>query len=202
MKIFIDNGHGINTPGKCSPDGELREYEWTREIAMLVVCRLKQLGYDASLLTPELQDIPLSVRVSRVNAYCLKHSAKDAVVVSIHNNASPPNNGKWHPAHGFSVYVSTNKKGVVSKGSALLADCIVAEAASKGTFIRKCWADKSYWIKSLAITRDTLCPAVLTECFYMDNKQDYDWLMSMTGKAMCADIHVDAIIQYVNIINH
>lgn len=26
MKILIDNGHGAETPGKCSPDGRLREY--------------------------------------------------------------------------------------------------------------------------------------------------------------------------------
>ena len=25
-KILIDNGHGIDTPGKRSPDGVLREY--------------------------------------------------------------------------------------------------------------------------------------------------------------------------------
>lgn len=202
MKVFIDNGHGQETPGKCSPDGKLREYVWTRDIAMRVVCKLKQLGYDASLLTPELNDVPLSERVRRVNAYCLKHSAKDAVVVSIHNNASPPNNSKWHPAHGFSVYVSQSKKGKVSTGSALLADCIVAEAAYKKMHIRKCWPDKSYWIKSLAITRDTLCPAVLTECLYMDNEQDYEFLMSMTGQQMCVDIHVDAIIQYIKISTH
>lgn len=26
MKILIDGGHGIETPGKRSPDGVLREY--------------------------------------------------------------------------------------------------------------------------------------------------------------------------------
>ena len=25
MKILIDNGHGENTPGKCSPDGNIPE---------------------------------------------------------------------------------------------------------------------------------------------------------------------------------
>lgn len=30
MKILIDNGHGSNTPGKCSPDGRLREYSYVR----------------------------------------------------------------------------------------------------------------------------------------------------------------------------
>lgn len=33
MKVIIDNGHGQNTPGKCSPDRQLREYQWTRQLA-------------------------------------------------------------------------------------------------------------------------------------------------------------------------
>ena len=28
MKILIDAGHGINTKGKMSPDGRLKEYGW------------------------------------------------------------------------------------------------------------------------------------------------------------------------------
>ena len=36
MKILLDNGHGEETPGKCSPvwpDGSrLREYEFARDI--------------------------------------------------------------------------------------------------------------------------------------------------------------------------
>lgn len=33
-EILIDNGHGSNTSGKCSPDGRLKEYAYTREIAI------------------------------------------------------------------------------------------------------------------------------------------------------------------------
>nr|DAT77575.1 MAG TPA: MurNAc-LAA [Caudoviricetes sp.] len=32
MLVILDNGHGVNTPGKSSPDGRLREYKYTREI--------------------------------------------------------------------------------------------------------------------------------------------------------------------------
>ncbi len=39
MKILIDNGHGNNTSGKCSPDNRLREYAWAREIAVRLVDR-------------------------------------------------------------------------------------------------------------------------------------------------------------------
>ena len=37
MKILIDNGHGIQTKGKRSPDGKFLEYAYTREIARRVV---------------------------------------------------------------------------------------------------------------------------------------------------------------------
>ena len=60
MKILIDNGHGSNTPGKCSPDGRLREYSYTREIAGRVVFELRKLGIDAELVVKEEIDVPLS----------------------------------------------------------------------------------------------------------------------------------------------
>lgn len=44
MKILIDNGHGENTPGKCSPDGRLKEWAYTREIADRVVAGLRHRG--------------------------------------------------------------------------------------------------------------------------------------------------------------
>ena len=53
MKILIDNGHGVETPGKRSPDGRLREYAYTREIAARVVTSLQTAGLYASLLVPE-----------------------------------------------------------------------------------------------------------------------------------------------------
>lgn len=59
MKILIDNGHGIDTPGKRSPDGVLREYAWNRLIAGRVVSALTDLGHDAALLVPETEDLPL-----------------------------------------------------------------------------------------------------------------------------------------------
>ena len=70
MKILIDNGHGIGTPGKRSPDGRLREFRYCREIARAVVDRLKALGYDAELTVPEDADISLGQRCARVNAVC------------------------------------------------------------------------------------------------------------------------------------
>ena len=57
MKILIDNGHGIETPGKRSPDGLFREYLYNRIIATRVVSELPDRGHDAELLVPEVSDI-------------------------------------------------------------------------------------------------------------------------------------------------
>ncbi len=68
MKILIDNGHGVNTPGKRSPDGRFREYAWAREIARAIVADCKDLGYDAELLVPEEYDVCLSARPAKATA--------------------------------------------------------------------------------------------------------------------------------------
>ena len=70
MKILIDNGHGLDTPGKRSPDGTFREAIYTRQIAQRIVSDLQDRDYDAELLVPEDDDISLIERVRRVNAAC------------------------------------------------------------------------------------------------------------------------------------
>ena len=47
MLILIDNGHGLDTPGKRSPDGKFIEATYTREIARRVVADLIDRDYNA-----------------------------------------------------------------------------------------------------------------------------------------------------------
>lgn len=67
MKVLIDNGHGENTPGKRSPDGRLREWAYTREIADMVIFGLRKKGVDAERIVKEDTDAPLSERCRRAN---------------------------------------------------------------------------------------------------------------------------------------
>ena len=124
MKILIDPGHGLDTPGKRSPDGRFLEAQFNREISRNIVCELKDRGYDAELLVNEATDISLKERVSRANSHS-SHLGKDQVIiVSIHANAF--GNGKeWTSPKGWSVYTSKGKT-----ESDRLATCI-AEAARK-----------------------------------------------------------------------
>lgn len=192
MKILIDNGHGYNTAGKCSPDGRLREYKYTREIAAVLVDRLKALNYDAELLTPEAYDVSLSVRVKRANTICHSVGTKNVLVVSIHNNAAG-SAGQWLTAQGWSVYVGLN----ASQRSKQLAGYLAKAAEEQGIKVRRPLATQDFWPQNLAICRDTLCPAVLTENLFQDNREDVAFLLSDAGREAIVQLHIKGIINYI-----
>lgn len=150
------------------------------------------MGYNACLLVPENDDIPLSVRCRRVNNACREEGATNVLLVSIHNNAAG-NGGTWREAQGFGAYVSLN----ASVRSMRLAEDLCNAAAERGVKVRKPKPTQQFWEQNLAICRDTNCPAVLTENLFMDNRADVDWLLSEQGKQTIVDLHVAAIDRYI-----
>lgn len=197
MKILLDNGHGNNTPGKRSPDGLFREYAYTREIAALVAAKLRKEGYDAELLVPELYDIKLLERVHRANVKCQTYGASNVLLVSIHCNAA--GSGKeWMNGRGWEAWTSAGQ----TEGDKL-AECLyesALETFAPGTKIRSDWGDGDYDKENqFTILSKTLCPAVLTENFFMDNKDDVDYLLSDEGKEAIVKCHVHGIINYINL---
>lgn len=196
MKILIDNGHGSNTAGKRSPDGLFREYAYTREIAAEVTYQLRRKGYDAELLVPELYDVALIERVHRVNVKCQSNGASNVLLVSIHCNAA--GNGKeWKSARGWEAWTSPGQ----TEGDKL-AECLyesALESFAAGTPIRSDWGDGDFDKENhFTILSKTLCPAVLTENFFQDNKEDVEFMQSELGKKAIVRCHVNGIINYIN----
>lgn len=193
MKVLIDNGHGENTPGKRSPDGRLMEWAYSRKIADMVVSGLRKLGIDAERIVKEDLDVPLSERCRRANAI-YKETGKKAILISIHCNAAG-SGASWMKAKGWSVFVSNN----ASSNSKKLADCLGQVAECIPVPIRKQTPGQLYWQQNLAICRDTNCPAVLTENFFQDNKEDVEFLLSTRGKDAVARIHIEGIAKYLEL---
>ena len=199
IKIEIDNGHGIKTDYKRSPDGRLIEYKYAREIAREVVKRLKADGYDAELLVPEDADISLGERCNRVNAVCDRLGTKNVCLVSIHCNAAPPDDGKWHNARGWEAWTSVGQ----TQGDKL-ADCLY-DAAEKT--LRPLIPDLKLRVdmtdgdrdkeSNFAILRGSKCAACLTENLFQDNREDVDWLLSLCGRDAIVRLHVEGIKAYV-----
>ena len=201
MLILIDNGHGLMTPGKRSPDGQFREAFYTREIAKRIVADLTDRGVTAQLLVPEEDYIPLSERARRVNSACLSPTVMpgptghpNVILISVHVNAAG-NGSKWMTATGWSCYTS---KGQTQSDK--LAECLY-EAAIKNFPGKRIRTDKSDgdpdWEESFYILRKTLCPAVLTENFFMDNHSDLEYLQSRVGKQAVVDTHIEGIVEWL-----
>jgi len=203
MIILVDNGHGFDTKGKCSPDGKYQEWAWSRELADIIVLELTRLGYYARLLVPERDDIPINKgtdsRVKRVNTICDLYGNEDVMLVSIHSNANSCD-GKWHDGEwsGFVAEVALN----ASQKSKRLADAIWARAIEAGLRGNRAVVDKPgnrFIQQDLAICRDTKCPAVLTESAFHDTREG---VRLLTGsKQRIALAHVNGIIDYINHIN-
>ena len=191
MKVLIDNGHGVETPGKRSPDGRLREYAYTREIADRVISRLQAEDIDAIRIVPEKEDISLQERVARANKYYAE-SGKQTILVSIHCNAAGAGS-KWMRARGWSVFIDPT----ASADSKRLATAMADVAEEKGVTVRKETGDRNYWIANLYICKHTNCPAVLVENFFQDNEKDVDFLLSEEGKQCVTDIIVEGIKKYL-----
>ena len=192
MKILIDNGHGVDTAGKCSPDGSLREYKYTREIAERIVAELKKQGFEAERIVTEETDISLSERCRRVNSTCGRLGKKNVILVSVHCNAAG-NGSQWMNARGWEAWTS-----VGSTNADRLASCLYEAAKQAGLKTRTDFTDGDPDKEAhFYILKHTSCPAVLTENLFQDNREDVAFLLSEVGKETIVSIHVKGIINYI-----
>lgn len=213
MIVLIDNGHGSDTSGKCSPDKSMREYKWAREIAASIVNILKSKGIDARRIVTEETDIPLATRANRVNAICRQVGKQNVILISVHSNAAG-DDGKWKSAGGWCVYTTPGR----TKADDLATELWNAaqselkpyaenfkvlqkagEYDSRQVPLRADWSDGDPdYEANFYIIRKTLCPAVLTESLFQDNRADVEFLLSESGKNAIVSLHVNGIINYLN----
>lgn len=183
MKILIDPGHGITTPGKQSPDRSFREWAFNRLLAGEIVKQAQSEGLDCELLFDSEADLPLRERIRLVNSYpcgCL--------VVSVHVNAAG-SGSEWHGARGFCAYVGTK----AGRTSRRLAAMLVREAATAGLCGNRAVPPEGYWTANFAICNRTNCPTVLTENLFMDNRTDLALLKDPATLETLAKIHINAL---------
>lgn len=193
IKIILDNGHGVNTPGKRSVDSRLLEYSYTREIVKGIKNKLDELEIDSFVLVPEEEDISLQERCRRANKYYTENGC-DSVLISCHVNANGMGDS-WNSANGWEAYTyyGTSK-------SDELAEYLykAAEKYLPGKKLRKDPSDgDSDKEAGFYILKHTIMPAVLTENLFMTNKDEVDFLLFEEGKKAVINLHVDGIINYI-----
>lgn len=194
MLILLDNGHGVDTKGKQSPDGQLKEYKYAREIVQRIHCELGKRGINSIILVPEEKDISLTERCNRANKY-YDNNDKSVILISIHCNAAG-NGDKWMTGRGWEAWTSVGET-----KSDELAELLYSTAETwlpEGTKIRTDTTDGDRdKEKNFTILYKTKCPAVLTENLFQDNKEDVEFLLSEEGKQAIVNLHVEGIVNYL-----
>ena len=157
-KIIIDAGHGFNTPGKRTPNGE-REWTFNDKVARAVVRKLNEYS-GVQILRVDDQtgkmDIPLKTRTDRANNW------KADVYISIHHNAL---RGVWGNHGGVECYTLDHPS--VSPKSRQIA-AIIHPRIVQAMGLR----DRGLKTRNLHVLRETHMPAILTEGGFMDSTID------------------------------
>lgn len=169
MKIIIDAGHGPETPGKRSPDGSLREFQFNAAVAQLVKPLLIAKGIHVLFSHEMDKDVPLAERISLANRLQV-----DAFV-SIHANAF---GSEWNSANGIETYVYPKASAASAALAHLLQPSLVLACNRK---------DRGVKTANFAVLRDTKMPAVLIECGFMTNREEANLLKQPTYQLQCAE---------------
>lgn len=186
--VILDGGHGVDCAGKRSPiwgDGsQLFEWEFNRDIVRRIAAMLKAEGIKFEILVPEDNDVSLPERCRRANvihADC----GNNAVLFSVHGNAGG--------GTGWECYTSVGQ----TKADAIAT--VLCEEAEK-EFAPDGWKMRFDYIdgdpdkeSQFYILKHTVCPAVLSENFFMDTEKDCRFMMSDAGRERIAKVHYNTI---------
>lgn len=193
MIVLLDNGHGAETKGKRSPDGQLLEYRFNRDITKMITAALSAVGIQSYLLCPEESDVPLSMRAKRANNMCAHYGVRNCILISIHADADANGSSPWTCARGLTSIVYDH----ASHYSCVLAKMITGEAYLRHLLGNRSTPACGYRRQNLAILRETACPAVLVECGFMTNHEDVAFMLSRSGKEQIVSAIVTAVRAFI-----
>lgn len=186
--IAIDDGHGMQTPGKRTPlfpDGTyMPENDFNRAVAAKLDTILQRCGFDTLPVAPGDADVPLKTRTDLANNTIRnKYNRKADFYISIHANAG---GGTWET--GGRGIESIHYPGAA--GSAAKAK-IIQKWLVKGTKL----PDRGVKAMDLHVCRETDMDAVLVECGFMDNREEAQLLKSDAYRTECAEELAQAICE-------
>jgi N-acetylmuramoyl-L-alanine amidase len=187
--IALDDGHGMETPGKRTPyiaslGREIKENEFNRAVVKYLDEELRRCGFRTLLVAPTDKDVPLKKRTDLANA-----KGADAYI-SIHYNAFDGKfNGPGKDPEGHSIHIYPG-----SKSGRKLAECILK-------YLRQGTPQKNRGIQenNFHVLRETKMPAVLSENGFMDNMREALLMINKQFQKEVAIEHAKGICDYFGV---
>ncbi|MHB9027076.1 MAG: N-acetylmuramoyl-L-alanine amidase family protein [Armatimonadota bacterium] len=195
--VYLDDGHGKDTPGKRTPrfpDGHyMPENEFNAAVVRYLASILTAHGLTVIQISPESSDTPLTKRVQRANDHhraLMKKATFRSVLVSVHANAYG-NGVTFNSANGVEVFYYSGR---FKRESAVLARDVLAELL-KGTP----QTNRGVKTASFYMIRKPEMPSVLVEYAFMTNLREARLLDSDAFRRECAQETAAGICRYFGI---
>ena len=198
---ILDPGHGgldpetneYVTPGKRSPiwknGTQYFEGVGNRDIVKRILKKCREENIIAIDVANSWEDIPLSTRVNRANAIYKYH--KNCIYVSVHSNGFSK-----EQAHGFSVYTSRGQTKSDAYADILLSHM---EFEFPNHKLRKDMSDTDRDKEAgFYVLRKTIMPAILSENFFMTNREECRLLLTEEFRDRIANCHFKMIKKIEN----
>lgn len=201
IKIAIDAGHGMNTPGKGVP--QMKEHEFNATVAQYAKELAEHNGFEILLTQPLFSntDIPL---VDRTN---LAIKEKVDLLVSIHADANDNPNVKGHWVFYWNPDNITDLKikqlALESQKFAQIWDKYANQIMKnhcRGLVKSTAGQWNNFHMCRVPVTNKTHgFPSVLIEHAFMTNPDEIKLLLSDDFRRKCAEVIVRALCEYFNV---
>lgn len=196
--VILDNGHGINTPGKRSPiwsnNTQLFEWKFNRDIVDYIIQYLQVANISYVKLVEETQDISLKDRVDRINSIFKEYKDKYKIyLISVHGNAAD----NAPTANGIEVFTSIGET-----KSDIIAEVFYGKLKNLGWKMRPNRSNKGGKEENFYILKNSHCPAILTENGFYTNEEECKKMLDFYWQKEIALAHYKAIqdIEFKNLI--
>lgn len=187
--IALDDGHGIETPGKRTPfikslGRQIRENEFNAAVTDFLQGELERCGFRTLLTAPTDYDTPLSARTALANA-------KGAdVLISNHFNALKDYfKGDGKDPEGMSIHIYPG-----AKNGRKLAECV-------GKYLKQGTEQKYRGIveQNLHMTREFKKASILVENGFMDNEREALLMINEEFQRECAREQAQGVCEYFGV---
>ncbi|MGL5244092.1 MAG: N-acetylmuramoyl-L-alanine amidase, partial [Sarcina sp.] len=153
MKIGVDDGHTLNGYDTGAV-GIANETDWNRAIGNSLRTKLKSLGH--TVVNCTIDSGCSSINDSLRKRVSIANNSSLDVFISLHANASDS-----HKANGTEVWIS----GTGGKAERY-AKSVCTILATLGYY------NRGVKVGNLYVTKNTVAPAILVECGFIDNQRD------------------------------
>lgn len=190
--IILDPAHGLDVPGKRSPNGKHLEYRWSREICKALANKLVANDFRVEFSNNSEKEIGLSKRVYFANHLDF-NEGEIKFLVSLHNNAAG-NGSDWMNARGVEIYTSKGSTRSDEFAEVIMKN-LKTDFPDNNIVKFRYGNDQLGKEANFSVLMGSTYYAVLLEWLFQDNKEDYELLQNYQVNSHLVDSLVKALIE-------